>query len=101
MPIKRPIANILAFRSFTLEPNIFLWMFGVSMIAAPKLMDDLLIQKMCLSELKYNETICDDLGDFEDAQDAVMEEVNDFQMVAQWIGSVPTFLYSIVAGSTG
>eukprot|EP00095_Tigriopus_kingsejongensis_P012165 maker-scaffold345_size201316-snap-gene-0.10 protein:Tk12165 transcript:maker-scaffold345_size201316-snap-gene-0.10-mRNA-1 annotation:"YTP1" len=87
------------FGSITIEPAIFLYMLGGVIVGGAALNSNLLIQKVCLQEFNYNATICDhlELEENEYFENNVQTRVNNFQMNAQWIGSVPTLVYSLFA----
>ena len=61
------------FASFTIEPSIFIWIIGISVAGSTQIMTDLLIWKVCKSEVGYNDTICEDLDDYPEEQDEVSE----------------------------
>ena len=88
-------------KHISLEPVIFLWAFGWSILNSAKVEKNLLIWKICHLELGYNETICNDLSSQSNTE--IMEEVqirlNNFEMVGQWLSSTPGVLYSFFVGS--
>ena len=88
-------------KHISLEPVIFLWAFGWSILNSAKVEKNLLIWKICHLELEYNETICNDLTNQSNTE--IMEEVqirlNNFEMVGQWLSSNPGVLYSFFVGS--
>ena len=69
----------------TLEPVIFLFGFGWSILNSSKVHTNLLMWKICHLEFGYNETICTDLVNENHTE--VMEQVqirlNNFEMVSQ------------------
>ena len=85
----------------SLEPVIFLWAFGWSILGSTKVEKNLLIWKICHLELEYNETICTDLT-HENNSDIMAEvqiRLNNFEMVGTWLSSTPGVIYSFFIGS--
>ena len=85
----------------TLEPNAFLISFGFWLIYGARVDTNLQMWKICLDELDYNETICEDLTN--EKYINIMAEVqvwlNNFDMVESWIKGAPGLIYAIFVGS--
>ena len=71
-------------KHISLEPVIFLFGFGWSILNSSKVHTNLLIWKICHLELGYNETICDDLSSENntDIMTDVQIRLNNFEMVS-------------------
>ena len=85
----------------TLEPSAFLISFGMWLIYGARVDTNLQMWKICLDELNYTGTHCDDLTNETNIE--VMAEVqvwlNNFDMVNAWITGVPGLVYAIFVGS--
>jgi len=93
--IVRQIQNI------TIEPVLFVYAFGLGVVAGAQINTNLLIWKICNLELKYPEDVCGNLSNdaYKEIEEEVQENVNNFQMKSQWISSVPIIFFSIIAGA--
>ena len=83
----------------TLEPLCFCVSFGIALIMGAEVSTNMLLHKICVQELNYNETICDNLNKSSDIFNEVQKEGNNFLMVAGWIERTPGLVYALFAGS--
>jgi PCFT/HCP family folate transporter-like MFS transporter 1/3 len=88
-------------KSISIEPVLFVNVFGISIVMGAQISTNLLIWKICHLELNYPEEICGNLTDdaYKDVEEIVQADVNNFQMKSQWISSVPIIFFSIIAGA--
>jgi hypothetical protein len=88
-------------KSITIEPVLFMIAFSLSLIGGAQVTTNLLIWKICNVELHYPQDVCGNLSlDINKlAEQAVQENVNNFQMKSQWISSVPVIFFSAIAGA--
>ena len=93
--IARQIKNI------TIEPVLFVYAFGLGVVAGAQINTNLLIWKMCHMELGHPNETCANLSNdaYKDIEEEVQENVNNFQMKSQWISSVPIIFFSLIAGA--
>ncbi|TRY81172.1 hypothetical protein TCAL_13740 [Tigriopus californicus] len=86
--------------SITIEPMIFINVLGGVIVAGAALNTNLLIRKICVFDLHFNETVCDhlDLPENDDYENEVQLQVNNFQMIGQWIGAIPALILALFAG---
>lgn len=97
----KPSSKLRAFwDSITIEPMLFMNILGGVIVGGAALNTNLLIHKICAIDLQFNETVCDhlDLPENEDYENEVQRKVNNFQMIGQWIGAVPTLILALFAG---
>lgn len=89
------------FQSITIEPVVFLFQFGIFAVKGAQLPTNLLIWKICVMELGYPESVCNNLTleENKDIESEVQKHVNHFQMTSQWLGSVPAVIFALIAGS--
>ena len=68
----------------TLEPVIFLFGFGWSILNSSKVHTNLLMWKICHLEFGHNETICTDLTNesYKNVMEQVQIRLNNFEMVS-------------------
>ena len=83
----------------TLEPLTFCVQFGISLIMGAEVSTNMLLRKICVQELNYNETICDNLNKSSDIFNEVQKNGNNFLMVSGWIERTPGLVYALFAGS--
>ena len=83
----------------TLEPLTFCVQFGISLIMGAEVSTNMLLRKICVQELNYNETICDNLNKSSDIFNEVQKKGNNFLMVSGWIESTGALVYSLFVGS--
>ena len=76
-------AVIKFFKSFTVEPLVFFFVFAEYLVLGSELQTNLMMWKVCNIELGLNETICDnlDLEENDEYETIVQRRVNDFMMV--------------------
>ncbi len=86
------------FKMLTLEPVIFLFIFGWSAMSSSRVETNLLMWKICHLDMNISEVICLNLTHHEDVQAKVQISANNFQMVGQWVGTVPSLIYSFFVG---
>ena len=69
----------------TLEPVIFLFGFGWSILNSSKVHTNLLMWKICHLEFGHNETICTDLTNesYKNVMEQVQIRLNNFEMVSK------------------
>ncbi|XP_059097126.1 lysosomal proton-coupled steroid conjugate and bile acid symporter SLC46A3-like [Tigriopus californicus] len=86
--------------SITIEPMLFIYILGGATVTGAALNTNLLIRKICLADLHFNETVCDhlDLPENDDYENEVQLQVNNFQMIGQWIGAIPALILALFAG---
>ena len=87
-------------KQITLEPTTFFVNFGYTIEHGAKITTNLLIEKICHGELNYTDDICANLTNdgFEDFNNEVQKNVNNFLMVSEWIGRTPALVYSFFGG---
>ena len=85
----------------TLEPKIFIYIFGRSLTLGSALQTNLLMWKVCTVTLGFNETICNDLTNENntDIEVEVQHKVNEFSFIRQWIGTPPPIIYALLLGA--
>ena len=87
--------------NLTLEPANAIRVFGFDLVQGSKIQVDLLMWKICHLTLNYTEKVCANITD--DANEEILEQVqikaNNFLMVSDWVGGVPTFVYTLFVGS--
>ena len=87
--------------NLTLEPANAIRVFGFDLVQGSKIQVDLLMWKICHLTLNYTEKVCANITD--DANKEILEQVqikaNNFLMVSDWVGGVPTFVYTLFVGS--
>ena len=73
----------------TLEPIVFLVQFGRFGLEGAQIQTDLLLDKICRSELNYPESICGNLtlDEYNDINNEVQTRANDFLMISEWLAS--------------
>ena len=86
---KRPNMFVKFYMSLTIEPVIFMHAIGLAIINGSQVSTNLLIWKICNLELNFTEDICSNLTDEanKEYEEIVQTEVNNFQMLSQWISS--------------
>lgn len=87
-------------RKITLEPVIFLMYLATCILDGAQIQTDLLMSKLCTTDLNLTEEICNNLSSEEnnDYEIHVQKKLQEFQMINQWLNSAPTFLYSLFIG---
>lgn len=87
--------------SINLEPLIFLFSLGWGIYTGVQTQTNLLMWKICHIEMGHPEDICQNLtlSENDDVQSTVQQRVNTFNIVGQWIGLLPTLVFSLFAGS--
>ena len=87
-------------KTVTIEPMIFLFILGMSILNGAQIPTNILIVKICNYELNYTAEICNNLGEDsnKDIQDDIQIRVNNFIVKAQWISSVPRIIFSLYGG---
>ena len=83
----------------TLEPVTFLFTFGMSILGGAQVDTDLLLNKICVTELNHDIEKCSNFTYIEDVNTEVQREANNFYMVAGWITRGFALFYSLFAGS--
>ena len=73
----------------TLEPVVFLVQFGRFGLEGAQIQTDLLLDKICRSELNHPENICANLtsNEYSDINNEVQKRANDFLMISEWLAS--------------
>ena len=87
--------------SITLEPPLALMGFGEGQIfAGGQIQHDLLLWKICHIEFNYTEAICANLtlDEYDSINDQVQEKANNFLMIQDWLQSVPSLIWCLIAG---
>ena len=89
------------FRSFTIEPVIFMYIFSIFLVNGAEINTNLLMWKVCKIEMGLEDDVCENLSadENEDVQTDVQKRVNDLLLIYQWIGSAPALFYSLFVGS--
>ena len=88
--------------SITLEPPLALMGFGEGQIfAGGQIQHDLLLWKICHIEFNYTEAICANLtlDEYDSINDQVQEKANNFLMIQDWLQSVPSLIWCLIAGT--
>ena len=96
------LASIINYlKNLTIEPAIFLFEVGKLSVEGTQIQTDLLMWKLCTKDLNFPESICRNLTleENDDFEIQVQKKLQDFQMVGQWISSVPMLLYAFFMGS--
>lgn len=93
------ILDILS--GITIEPGVFLYFLGEGFINGAQINTDLLIWKLCTKDLNLTENICNNLhlevnNDYEIE---VQRKLQEFELVNQYIHTVPQFLCAIFCGA--
>lgn len=85
----------------TLEPPLFLMACGAMIIFGSQVQTDLLIWKLCTKDLNFTEEICDNLSleENDEYEIQVQRKLQDFELVQQFIGLIPAFVYAFFTGS--
>ena len=83
----------------SLEPVTFLFTFGQSILGGAQIGTDILLNKICTTDLNYTTQTCSNFTYIEDVKNAVQIEANDFEMIAGWIKRGFALFYSLFAGS--
>jgi len=83
----------------TIEPFIFLAIFGWSAMNGAQVRTKLLISKICEIDLGYEEIVCQNISANATIESEVQIKVNEFEMVSDWLSKGPGVLYSFFAGS--
>ena len=88
-------------RKITLEPAMFLIAAGNLVLNGSQVQTNLLIWKLCTKDLNFTEEICDNLSLEENYnyEIQVQRKLQDFELVQQFIGLIPAFVYSFFTGS--
>ena len=74
----------------TLEPFIFLAIFGWSAMNTVQVRTKLLIWKICEIDLGYEESLCKNISSNSTIESQVQIKVNEFEMVNDWLSKVYT-----------
>ena len=87
-------------RTITIEPMMFLFIFGFAILIGAQIPTNILIYKICKVELNNTEEICNNLSEDsnKEIQDDVQTRVNNFFVKSQWISSVPRIIFSLYGG---
>lgn len=84
----------------TIEPGIFLFFLGEGFIQGAQINTDLLIWKLCTKDLNFTQDICNNLhlevNDNYEIQ--VQRKLQEFELINQYIYTVPQFLCAIFSG---
>ena len=72
----------------TLEPFIFLAIFGWSAMNGTPVRTKLLSWKICEIDLGYEEDLCKNISSNDTVQSQVQIKVNEFEMVNEWLSKV-------------
>ena len=86
----------------TLEPVSFTFSFGRSLVDGAQITTDLLLNKICQSQLEYPEDICSNLNVLNDTSaefNEVQKYANNFYMIAGWITNAFGLFYACFVGS--
>lgn len=98
---KKSCSEILkfAFRNVTIEPVLFLFITGISIHIVT--VDNLLIEKVCLTIDKYSEEVCKHIEDqkYSDKIDHVQKHVATWKIIIGLSSAIPSIFYSIIVGS--
>ena len=95
-------SRIKAFlKKITLEPLVCIYMLAKVLTIGNQIETNLMIWKICHLQLNYTEDICKNLS--ADANEAienqVQRELQSFEMIGQWIDTLPAFIYSFFIGA--
>ena len=97
------MSNIIVkyIKSISLEPAIFLLALALGLINGAQINLDLVIWKICNIELNFTKEICDNLSldENNDYEIEVQKRLQNFEMVLEWIRSVPSFVYTLFIGA--
>ena len=84
------------------EPISFLFSFGMNLLNGAQVQTDLLLHKICKTELNYSDSICDNLSELNETSNElneVQKHANNFLMIINWMSYGLSFFYSLFAGS--
>lgn len=87
-------------KSITIEPFIFLLMFGIGILAGAEVNTNLMLWKICAVTLGYNETACENLTaeENDEIESATQKRLNDYEIIDTYISGWPAIVYCLVAG---
>ena len=88
------------FASVTIEPVVFLTVFGWSLISGAEITKKMILTRICSDKLNLTSERCDNSSADISTNDkmSLQEDLNNLLMTSQFISSVPGILYSLVAG---
>ena len=89
------------FKTFSIEPIIFFHIFANYILAGSQVRTNIILWKVCVDKLGYNETICENLDaeENEDAENDVQRSSNYFFLIEQWANNIPALVYSLSVGA--
>ena len=58
------------FKSITIEPVIFIFIWGNLILDGAEIQTNLMLYRACVNELGYNKTLCENLSDEDDIKTA-------------------------------
>ena len=88
-------------KKITLEPLVCVYMVARMLTYGSQIETNLMIWKICHLELNYPEDICQALSapENEAIENEVQRELQSFEMIGQWIDTLPAFIFSFFMGS--
>jgi hypothetical protein len=83
------------FSGWTLEPAIFLSVFGQALVDSNAININMIMEKLCVDELGYEPQVCTNLTEHPDIETEVQIAFNDFETGRIIIGTVPGVLWAL------